>query len=130
MFLSLNASEEQNLFFRINSAMEIFPRLPGRHLMVIRLSWVVSVTLYEDQKIWARNIRSESPITYLDFQRMFPDERGCLLDLENMRWPNSFVCQKCSAIGEPFRIAHFLIGCIMWFIPFSLLLWAQECACS
>ena len=50
-------------------------------------------------------MRSESPITYLDFQRMFPDETACLLYLKKMRWPNGFVCEKCSAIGEPFRFA-------------------------
>ena len=50
-------------------------------------------------------MRSESPITYLDFQRMFPDETACLLYLKKMRWPNGFVCEKCSAMGEPFRFA-------------------------
>jgi hypothetical protein len=48
---------------------------------------------------------SESPVTYLDFQRMFPDEAACLLYLEKMRWPNGFVCEKCSTIGEPFKFA-------------------------
>lgn len=47
----------------------------------------------------------EYPITYLDFQRLFPDETACLLYLERMRWPSGFVCEKCSASGEPFRFA-------------------------
>ena len=48
---------------------------------------------------------SESPITYLDFQGMFPDEAACLLYLEKMRWPSGFACEKCSTIGEPFKFA-------------------------
>lgn len=48
---------------------------------------------------------SESPVTYLDFQRMFPDEAACFLYLEKMRWPSGFVCEKCSTIGEPFKFA-------------------------
>lgn len=45
------------------------------------------------------------PTTHIDFQRMFPDESACLLYLEKMRWPNGFVCENCSAVGEPFRFA-------------------------
>lgn len=60
----------------------------------------------EDQKnIPQENLLFESPITHLDFQRMFPNETACFLYLEKMRWPNGFVCEKCSAIGEPFRFA-------------------------
>ena len=51
------------------------------------------------------NLFSESAITHLHFQRMFPNEIACLLYLEKMRWPNGFVCEKCSASGEPFRFA-------------------------
>ena len=45
------------------------------------------------------------PITYLDFQRMFPDENACIQYLEKMRWPSGFVCANCSTKGEPFRFA-------------------------
>jgi hypothetical protein len=51
------------------------------------------------------NLPLENPITHLDFQRMFPDETACLLYLERVRWPSGFVCEKCSASGEPFRFA-------------------------
>jgi len=47
----------------------------------------------------------ESPLTLLDFQRMFPDEAACRKYLEMIRWPSGFVCEKCSASGEPFRFA-------------------------
>ena len=53
----------------------------------------------------SEKLLSESPVTYLDFQRMFPDEAACLLYLEKMRWPNGFVCEKCSTSGEPFSFA-------------------------
>lgn len=51
------------------------------------------------------NSLPEDPVTHLDFQRMFPNEAACLLYLERMRWPNGFVCEKCSVTGEPFRFA-------------------------
>lgn len=35
---------------------------------------------------------------------MFPDESACLAYLEEMRWPNGFICPKCSTAGSPFRI--------------------------
>ena len=47
----------------------------------------------------------ESPITYFDFQRMFPDENACFRYLERLRWPKGFVCETCSERGEPFRFA-------------------------
>jgi len=51
------------------------------------------------------NSSPDDPTTHIDFQRMFPDESACLLYLEKMRWPNGFVCETCSAVGEPFRFA-------------------------
>lgn len=53
----------------------------------------------------ASNLPFESPATYLDFQRMFPDETSCLQYLERLRWPNGFFCEKCSSTGEPFRLS-------------------------
>lgn len=47
----------------------------------------------------------ESPRTHIEFQQMFPDEAACLRYLEKLRWPNGFVCEECSAAGEPFRIS-------------------------
>jgi hypothetical protein len=47
----------------------------------------------------------ESPTTYFDFHRMFPDETACLKYLEQLRWPDGFVCEGCSTAGEPFRFA-------------------------
>jgi len=49
----------------------------------------------------------ECPTNLLDFQKMFPDEVSCLKYLEKMRWPNGFSCEKCSELGEPFRIGLF-----------------------
>lgn len=44
------------------------------------------------------------PANLLDFQRMFPNESECLKYLERLRWPGGFKCEKCTIIGEPFRI--------------------------
>lgn len=53
----------------------------------------------------ASELLPDYPITYLDFQRMFPDEKACIAYLEKMRWPRGFVCANSSAKGEPFRFA-------------------------
>jgi hypothetical protein len=45
------------------------------------------------------------PKNLLEFQRMFPNEAACLRYLEQLRWPGSFACEKCGAVGEPFRLA-------------------------
>jgi len=50
------------------------------------------------------NSLPEHPTNLLDFQRMFRDEEACLRYLEKLRWPEGFICDKCSAGGEPFRI--------------------------
>lgn len=47
----------------------------------------------------------ECPVTFLDFQRLFPDETACLRYLEAFRWPNGFVCGQCLTAGEPFRFS-------------------------
>lgn len=45
------------------------------------------------------------PDTLLAFQAMFPTEAACLAYLEELRWPEGFVCRNCRAKGEPFRFA-------------------------
>jgi transposase-like protein len=44
------------------------------------------------------------PDTLLDFQRMFPSETACVAYLEELRWPDGFVCPTCKVAGEPQRI--------------------------
>ena len=43
------------------------------------------------------------PTTLPEFQRVFPDDRACATYLERLRWPETFACPKCSAVGEPYR---------------------------
>jgi transposase-like protein len=45
------------------------------------------------------------PDTLLAFHAMFPTEAACLAYLEELRWPEGFVCRTCQAKGEPFRFA-------------------------
>lgn len=40
-----------------------------------------------------------------EFQRLFPDDAACASYLEKARWESGFVCPRCEASGEPFRIA-------------------------
>lgn len=59
----------------------------------------------EAQEQQPTNTLPESPANHLDFQRMFPDEVGCLRYLERMRWPGGFACEECADVRKPFRIA-------------------------
>jgi len=59
----------------------------------------------DSQQNQASNSLPEYPATILDFQRMFPDEAACLQYLERVRWPNGFSCEKCTNIGDPFRLS-------------------------
>jgi len=45
------------------------------------------------------------PTSLPEFQRVFPDETACEVYLERLRWPNGFVCPKCSWQGEPHRFS-------------------------
>lgn len=47
----------------------------------------------------------EFPENLLGFQRMFPDEAACLRYLEQVRWPEGFVCVRCGGRGDPQRLA-------------------------
>ena len=38
-----------------------------------------------------------------EFQRVFPDDATCAKFLEQLRWPEGFVCSKCGNVGEPYR---------------------------
>ena len=40
-----------------------------------------------------------------EFQRLLPDDPACAAYLEKARWESGFVCPRCDANGEPFRIA-------------------------
>lgn len=46
------------------------------------------------------------PTTLLEFQRIFPDERACSNDLEQIRWPAGFVCGWCGESGEAYRFEN------------------------
>jgi len=45
------------------------------------------------------------PRSLPEFQRLFPDDAACASYLERARWNNGFVCARCGAIGEPYRIS-------------------------
>jgi transposase-like protein len=45
------------------------------------------------------------PRSLPEFQRLFPDDAACASYLELARWESGFVCPRCEANGEPFRIA-------------------------
>ena len=45
------------------------------------------------------------PRSLPEFQQLFPDDAACAAYLEKARWESGFVCPRCEANGEPFRIA-------------------------
>jgi transposase-like protein len=48
----------------------------------------------------------EFPESLPDFQRLFPDESACSAYLEDVRWPDGFVCPYCGWQGEPYRFKN------------------------
>ena len=57
------------------------------------------------QRAQSASSRLECPVTFFDFQRLFPDEAACLRHIEALRWPNGFTCEQCLTSGEPFRFS-------------------------
>lgn len=45
------------------------------------------------------------PRSLPEFQRLFPNEAACAAYLERVRWGDGFVCPRCGASGEPYRIS-------------------------
>ncbi len=43
------------------------------------------------------------PATLPEFQKLFPDDASCERYLEEVRWPDGFVCPACKVRGEPYR---------------------------
>ena len=41
------------------------------------------------------------PRTYREFVEMFPDDKACVTHLEQLRWPNGFVCPSCQITTTP-----------------------------
>ena len=47
----------------------------------------------------------EFPDSLPGFQKMFPAEGNCASYLEDVRWPDGFVCPSCGVVDEPQHIA-------------------------
>jgi len=43
------------------------------------------------------------PRTYREFVEMFPDDETCAAYLEQLRWPDGFVCSACQVAKTPWR---------------------------
>ncbi len=46
------------------------------------------------------------PNTLPEFQKTFPNEPACVAYLEKLRWPDGFICRRCSLAGEPYRFKN------------------------
>ena len=51
------------------------------------------------------------PSTYQDFEIMFPDEASCVAYLEQIRWPNGFVCPVCQQPQQPWKQSRGRLVC-------------------
>ena len=47
------------------------------------------------------------PETVFEFARWFPDAKACTDYLYQSRWPESFVCPKCSSTGDPYMLGKY-----------------------
>jgi hypothetical protein len=45
------------------------------------------------------------PKSLLDFQRLFGSNEACAKYLEQVRWPDGWVCQHCQDKADPIRIS-------------------------
>lgn len=50
-------------------------------------------------------------LSLLQFKKKFPSERACQKALANMRWPNGFVCPKCTHSKAYERTKRQLLEC-------------------
>lgn len=51
------------------------------------------------------------PGTWEEFLDWFPDEQACLNFLEELRWPDGFLCPNCSDQNEPLRASRNRLIC-------------------
>ena len=51
------------------------------------------------------------PDSYREFVRSFPDDNSCALYLEELRWPNGFICPTSPNIST--RYKNSIIGFIL-----------------
>ncbi len=51
------------------------------------------------------------PGTWNQFLDWFPDEEACLEYLEQLRWPQGFVCSRCGEAGAPYRASRTRLMC-------------------
>ena len=51
------------------------------------------------------------PLTYREFVEMFPDGTACTRYLEQLRWPDGFICPSCGTIGDAWRTSRGLLVC-------------------
>ena len=51
------------------------------------------------------------PRTYREFVKMFPDNESCADFLQELRWPDGFICPKCGTTSTPWHQTHKRLVC-------------------
>lgn len=51
------------------------------------------------------------PRSWNELLERFPDETACLAYLEQVRWPQGFVCARCGVVGEASRLSRGRLMC-------------------
>ena len=58
---------------------------------------------YDDGPLTRLVAVRDYPRTYREFAEMYPDDDACAAWLEQLRWPNGFVCPKCETGASPWQ---------------------------
>ena len=51
------------------------------------------------------------PRTWTEFLEQFSSEDACLAYLEELRWPNGFICPSCGVASVPYRASRIRMMC-------------------
>ena len=58
------------------------------------------------EHVQAESRLPDFPTSLPGFQQVFPDEHACAAYLEDVRWPDGFVCQYCGVQAEPYSFEN------------------------
>ena len=71
--------------------------------------------LHKIDSVWVDNIKPVAgrayPATWTEFQDWFASDEACAAYLEQLRWPNGFVCPVCGVLDWPGRATRGRLIC-------------------
>jgi transposase-like protein len=79
--------------------------------LLLLLQYVVVDSSFDDTALTGLVAGRDYPRTYREFVEMYPDDAACAAWLEQLRWPNGFVCPKCGTAASPWRHSRGRLVC-------------------